>query len=162
MKTIVIGLGNPILGDDAVGWRVVDEVERKMIACPEPCLQAGEVAVDCLALGGISLMEHLIGYQRVILIDAFLSETEPGTVRVTQLEQIPEYSSFHITSAHDTSLQNALELGRELGADLPTDITVVAISIAPVHDFGEELSPAVAEAVPKVTQIVTNLLVQIS
>lgn len=160
MKTIVIGLGNPILGDDGVGWRIMDEVKRKMIACAEPFLQAGEVAVDCLALGGISLMEHLIGYQRVILIDAFLSETEPGTIRVARLEEIPEYSAVHITSAHDTSLQNALKLGRELGADLPTDITVVAISIAPVRDFGEELSSPVADAVPTVTQIVMNLLVQ--
>ena len=160
MKTIVIGLGNPILGDDGVGWRVVDEVKRKMISSTEPFLEAGAVAVDSLSLGGISLMEHLIGYQRVILIDAFFSEDKLGTIRVARLAQIPDCSGPHITSAHDTSLQNAMKLGRELGVDLPEDITVVSIYTTPVHDFSEQLSPPVAQSVPKATQIVMDLLAQ--
>jgi hydrogenase maturation protease len=160
MKTIVIGLGNPILGDDGVGWRVVDEVKQKMISSSESFLKAGAVAVDSLSLGGISLMEHLIGYQRVILIDAFFSEDKPGTIRVARLEEIQDCSGSHITSAHDTSLQNAMKLGRELGLDLPEDITVVSIHTTPVHDFREDLSPPVAQSVPKATQIVMDLLAQ--
>ncbi len=63
-KILVIGLGNPILGDDGVGWVVAREVET--------CLGASgqNVEVDCLALGGLSLMERMVGYQRVILIDS--------------------------------------------------------------------------------------------
>ena len=30
MKTIVIGLGNPILGDDGIGWRVVEQVQKEI------------------------------------------------------------------------------------------------------------------------------------
>ena len=160
MKTVVIGLGNPILGDDGVGWRVVEEVKREMTLSTASLVDGDEIVVDCLSLGGISLMEHLIGYQRVILVDAFLSEGEPGMIHVARLGEIPNYSAFHISSAHDTSLQNALKLGRELGANLPEDVMVVGISIKHIQDFGEELSPPVAEAVSKAAQIVMDLLAQ--
>ena len=160
MKTIVIGLGNPILGDDGVGWRVVDEVKQKMASFTESLLEQDSIDFDCLSLGGISLMEHFIGYPCVILVDAFLSEGNTGTIRVARLEEFPTYSAFHITSAHDTSLQHAMKLGRELGANLPEDVTVVGISIKHIQDFSEELSPPVAEAVPKAAQIVVDLLAQ--
>ncbi len=150
MKTIVIGLGNPILGDDGVGWRVAEEVHQQL----DPDLH---VDLDYLSLGGISLMEHLVGYERVILIDAFFSDEEPGSIKVSRLDEIPNYSAFHITSVHDTSLQNAMKLGRELGADLPEDVLVVGISTKQVYDFCEELSPPVADAIPKAAEIVVEL-----
>ena len=153
MKTIVIGLGNTILGDDGVGWRVAEEVHQQL----DPDLH---VDLDYLSLGGISLMEHLVGYQRVILIDAFFSAEEPGSIKVSRLDDIPNYSAFHITSVHDTSLQNAMKLGRELGADLPDDVMVVGITTKQVYDFCEELSPPVAEAIPKAAEIVVELATQ--
>jgi hydrogenase maturation protease len=116
------------------------------------------VDIDCLALGGISLMEHLIGYDRAILIDAFHSHRGAGSVVVSKLNELPNYSAFHITSAHDTSLQNAIELGKSLGAKLPDDVTVVGISAKHVYDFGETLSPPVLKAVRKATEIVINML----
>lgn len=153
MKTLVIGLGNPILGDDGVGWVVAEEVKKHL----SPDLT---VDVDCLSLGGISLMERLIGYERAILIDAFLSELEEGSIIVSKLEELPNYSAFHLTSAHDMSLQNALEMGRRLGADLPEAITVVGVSASHVYDFSEELSPLVQDALPKMTRIVVEILMQ--
>ena len=151
MKTIIIGLGNPILGDDGVGWKVAEEVKKQLP--PEPM-----VAVEFLSLGGISLMEHLIGYERAILIDAMASEREPGTVITSNLMEMPDVSAFHITSAHDTSLQTALKLGKTMGADLPENVTVVGIATNQVYDFGEELSFSVARAVSKAAQIVIDLL----
>ena len=154
MKTIVVGLGNPILGDDGVGWRVAEDVKRQL----DPELG---VDVEFLSLGGISLMEHLIGYKHVILIDSFFSDAELGSITVSKLDQIPNYSAFHITSAHDTSLQNAMKLGMSLGVPLPDEVWVVGISIHPVHDFSESLSPAVAKAIPEASQIVIDELKKI-
>lgn len=149
----MIGLGNPILGDDGVGWAVAEAVRKQLTA------ESG-VDVDCLSLGGISLMEHLIGYERAILVDAFVSNEPVGSIIVSKLDELPNYSAFHLTSAHDMSLQNALELGRQMGAKLPQDIVVVGISAKHIYDFSEELSPPVADVVPKATQIVVNLLMQ--
>jgi hydrogenase maturation protease len=155
MKTIVIGLGNPILGDDAVAWKVAETVRQYIDPSPDIL-----VDIDFLALGGISLMEHLIGYDRIILIDALVSQEEPGAITVFTLDEIPNCSAFHITSVHDTSLQNAMNLGKALGAELTNDITLVGICIKPVYDFGLELSPPIREAVPKAAQIVMDLLTQ--
>jgi hydrogenase maturation protease len=118
------------------------------------------VAVECLSLGGISLMEHLIGYPNAILIDAFALEEPVGSVLVLKLSDLPSYSAFHTTSSHDTSLQNAIELGKSLGASLPDNIMVVGIATKHVFDFSEELSPPVAEAVPQAAHIVLDLLKQ--
>ena len=160
MKTIVIGLGNPILGDDGVGWKVAEEVQKQITSPPTPLLagEGSEVDVEFLSLGGISLMEHLIGYERAILIDALNSNQETGSVIVSKLNEMPDYSAFHITSVHDTSLRTALQLGKAMGASLPGEITVVGIATQHVYDFGEELSPPVAEAIPKAAQIVIRLL----
>jgi len=170
MKTLVVGLGNPILGDDGVGWKVAEEVRKRL---PPPLIPPGgalrslpmgegsQVDVDCLSLGGISLMEHLIGYERAILIDAFALDAPTGSVSVLRLDQLPNYSAFHITNAHDTSLQNAIELGKSMGAQLPEDITVVGIATKHIYEFSEDLSPPVARVVPCVVQIVLDLLREI-
>ena len=151
VKTIIVGLGNPILGDDGAGWKVAEEVKKQITPHPS-------VTVEFLSLGGISLMEHLIGYERAILIDAMASDHAPGSVTTSNLTQTPDVSAFHTTSAHDTSLQNALELGKVMGAALPEQITVVGVATNHVYDFSEELSLPVAQAISTATQIVIDLL----
>jgi hydrogenase maturation protease len=160
MKTIVIGLGNPILGDDGAGWCVAEKVKSQLNSPMSPLLKGKEsdVDVDCLSLGGISLMEHIVGYERAILIDALISDEEPGSILVSKLDDLPDTSAFHMTSIHDMSLQNALKLGKEMGADLPECVTIVGISANHVYDFSEELSRPVSQAISKATQIVIDLL----
>jgi hydrogenase maturation protease len=163
MKTIVIGLGNPILGDDGVGWKVAEEVRKQLILVDAPDPQGEErdyVDVEFLSLGGISLMEHLIGYERAILIDAMTSDRETGSIIVSKLSELPDFSTLHSTSVHDTSLQNALRLGRGMGASLPEEEEVVVVGIATSHvyDFSEELTPPVAESIPLAMKIVMDLL----
>ncbi|MBL1173469.1 MAG: hydrogenase maturation protease, partial [Chloroflexi bacterium] len=95
MKTIVIGLGNPILGDDGVGWKVAQEISRQL---PVTDSQS-PVEIDCAALGGLSLMERLVGCQRAILVDALETGQGPeGSVRVFPLEALPNPSAGHSTA----------------------------------------------------------------
>src|SRR5690349_21123116 len=92
MKTIIVGLGNPILGDDGVGWKIAEEVREQQNSLPTP-LQKGEgseVDVEFLSLGAISLMEHLIGYERAILVDAVSSDQENGSIIVSNLDEMPD------------------------------------------------------------------------
>ena len=97
-RTLVVGLRNPILGDDGVGWRVADEVARQ--------LTHSQVEVDTLALGGLSLMERLVGYDEVIIVDAIQTDGgQIGTVSRFNLQEMPDLSAGHTTAVHDTSLQ---------------------------------------------------------
>lgn len=157
-KILVIGLGNPILGDDGIGWVVAREVEAHLGAFEQ------EVEVDCLALGGLSLMERLVGYQCVILIDSLnTGQRAQGSVVTFTLEDLVDLTYGHTSAAHDASLKTALEMGRKLGASLPADqdVHVVAIEAKHVYDFTEELSPVIAAAKPGAVQQVLDLLKKI-
>ena len=155
MKTLIVGLGNPILGDDGAGWKVAAEVEQRL----PKSVETSEVSVDCVSLGGLSLMERLIGYQRAIVIDAIGTGQHPiGTAYHFRLDDLYDPTSGHTTAAHDVSLMKAIEIGRSLGAPLPDRIDVVAIESPYVYDFSEELTPPVAAAVPQAVEMVMELL----
>ena len=57
MKTLVIGLGNPLLSDDSVGLHVIRQL-RPLVA------DRPDVEVDEDYRGGLQLMERLVGYDR--------------------------------------------------------------------------------------------------
>ena len=156
--TIVMGLGNPVLGDDGAGWRVADEVERRLAARP-----AGgpdpDVEIQRLGVGGLRLMECLTGYEMAILVDAAEFPDRPaGEVRGCSLEDLADFAAGHLDSAHDASLRTALALGRRLGADLPATIHAVTVQARRTDEFSEELSPEVAAAIPVAADAVLALI----
>jgi hydrogenase maturation protease len=154
-KILIIGLGNPILGDDGVGWVIAREVETRLGE------SGGEVEFDYLSLGGLSLMERLVGCRQAILIDSLTTGQRPqGEVVAFTLEDLVDISSGHTTAAHDTSLRTALAAGRKLGADLPEDrdVHVVAVESQHVYDIQEGLTPPITAAVPVAVQQVLSLL----
>ena len=156
--TLVVGLGNPILGDDGVGWRVVDALEHRLAADAGARLAAGDIELDRVAVGGLSLMERLVGYDRVVLVDAVLGSGEDGVISVGSLAETTCRLASHLDSAHDAPLTEALSAGRALGARLPDDITVVGIAVHRVDIFDERLSSGVAGAVdPAVEAILAAL-----
>ncbi len=159
VKTLVVGLGNPILGDDGVGWSVAEEVARHLPPSSQEEGAATRVEVECLSLGGLSLMEHLIGYDHAIVIDAIGSGQRPiGSVYRFALDELHDPTAGHTTSAHDVSLMTAIKIGQSMGAHLPDRVTVVAIESPYGYDFCEELTPPVAESVPVATRMVLELL----
>jgi hydrogenase maturation protease len=154
MKTIIVGLGNPLLGDDGVGWKVAQEVIQRLG-------EDSPVDVECYSLSGLSLMEQMIGYERVILIDSLnTGRHEQGEVVTFTLDMLEDLTYGHSASAHDASLKTALGVGRSMGEILPADneIHVVAIEARRVYDFSEVLSPEVAASVPVAVQKVLDLL----
>jgi hydrogenase maturation protease len=161
--TLILGLGNPILGDDGVGWRVAEAAKAALANLPEPLQGSQRVEVDTFTLGGLSLMERMLGYERAILIDAIQTgQRPPGTLSVFPLEALDNPFAGHLGSPHETNLQTALEVGRKLGAQLPApdQVMVVAVEAEKVYEFSENLSPAVtarlAEAVEMVVKLASN------
>jgi hydrogenase maturation protease len=91
-------------------------------------------------------MERMVGYDRAILVDAIQTVGgSPGEIYRLGLDDLP---TLHADAIHDASLKAALELGRRLGAELPRDITIIAVEAVDVLDFGDTLSPPVEAAVP--------------
>lgn len=149
MKTLVLGLGNPILTDDGVGVLVAEEV-RKNLPVDTP------IDIKEVSVGGLSLMESMIGYDRVILIDAFQNANgHPGTVHKMNLQDLIDISpTQHSASPHDASLVTALEAGQRLGFRLPKEITIFAIEVDNIEEFCDQPTPSVAAVIPHVTDSV--------
>ena len=86
--TLIIGLGNPILGDDGIGWVVAEDIQKKIEESPE--LFKGEHEFMFLSLGGLSLMEQMVGYSNVVIIDSIHTGTHPnGTIFSLPLSKLP-------------------------------------------------------------------------
>jgi hydrogenase maturation protease len=150
-KILIVGLGNPILGDDGVGWDVAEQVRNQV--------HLANVDIECLAVGGLRLMEFMIGYNKAIVIDSITSWEAPvGRVSSFKLEDMPDLTAGHTTSAHDTSLQTAIDMGRRMGFPLPDEVMVVGIEAQQVYDFSEELTQPVQAAVPLAVERVIEIL----
>ena len=152
MKTLVIGLGNPILRDDGAGIYIARMLQKVLP------LDA-EVDIVELCTGGLQLMEAMIGYEYVIIADTlWASEGETGHVVVFDSGHLPE--TMNSTNLHDSDLPTALSVGRKLGAVLPArqNIQIVAVTARNVLDFGTELTPAVAAALPEAVQHILEKL----
>ena len=159
-NTLILGLGNPILGDDGVGWVVAKALEKNLQSLISS-LRDWRLEIDYLSLGGLSLMERMIGYDRVILIDALVTGAHPcGHVSRFTLSDLPDFTAAHTTAAHDTSLQTALRMGKQMGAKLPTpeSIWIIGIEAQHVYDFSEELSPPITAAIPIAIEMVLATL----
>ncbi|MGA9533785.1 MAG: hydrogenase maturation protease [Anaerolineales bacterium] len=138
--TVIIGLGNPLRADDGVGHAVSRLVRQRL---------SGRTDVEVMEsfTGGLRLMERLIDRQRAYIVDAARFGEQAGKWRWLDLRQLP---TLHTSSTHDADLATALAVGRRAGAFLPDDdqIHVLAIQIADVDGFSEELTTSVRSAVP--------------
>lgn len=137
MRRLVLGLGSPLLGDDAVGLRVASLLRERL---------AGRAGVDVLEeeAGGLRLMERLTGYDRAVIVDACVTGGSPGTIR--RLDAGPDLTQ-RTAVAHGIDLPGALALGRSLGLPMPRVVRVVAIEAESVLEFRETLTPAVEAAI---------------
>ena len=148
-KTLIIGLGNPIMGDDAVGCKCIDMIKAEGLA-------AEGVEVDSFFRGGISLMERIIGYDRVLIIDSFSgSGKSPGTISHLKMDDLPSRTA---ASPHDGSLKAAYEFGQQMGVPLPVQVDIIAVEIEPKYEFSEELSPPVKASLRQVFELVLDWL----
>jgi hydrogenase maturation protease len=156
--TLVVGLGNPLRGDDGVGWRVVDAL-REALRLDDARGDIGPVELEQLAVGGLTLMEHLVDHPRAILVDALTTGlVPPGTVTCRPLDRVETRTSAHLDSSHDAPLPAAIEAGRALGAELPAEIWTVGIEAVIRDEFADALSPDVAASVPAALEACLTLL----
>ncbi len=150
MKTLILGLGNPLLRDDSVGLWVARKLEP--IFADQPDI---EVGLDYC--GGLRLMERMVGFDRAIVIDAIRTGAPPGTIHMLAPDDTPTQRS---ASAHDVNLATALQLGRHAGATLPNSeqITLVGIEADDIFTFDESLTPEVEAAIPQAIAAVLHTL----
>jgi len=152
MRSLILGLGNAILGDDAVGLRVARAVAERWA-------ETDGLSVAEEECGGLALVEQLAGFDRVLLVDAIQTGAAPGTLHHLAVGSVPTQRT---ATAHGINLRMALEVGRRSGMSLPAEsaITILGIEAADVLTFAETLSPDVEDAVPRAVQAAEEWLSQ--
>jgi hydrogenase maturation protease len=150
MKILVLGIGNPILSDDGAGIRVAQEVGNQ--------LNDPQVTVAETSEAGLRLLDSIVCYDEVIIIDAV--QTEKG--QAGQIYRMgPEDFSFakHLSSPHQINLVTALELGNALDLAMPQKITIFAVEAKDITTFSEKCTTEVEQAIPKLVKMVLEELV---
>jgi len=150
MKTIVIGIGNPILRDDGVGIQIVRgfrEVSEGL-----------DLTLEEASTGGMNLLDLILGFDRAILVDAVsLVDGEVGEVVV--IRDVEKMRSAHSTNPHDTSFPEAIQVARKMGEErIPDEIVLVGVNIRPAYEFGEGLSREVELAIPVALEELNRLV----
>ena len=145
--TVVLGLGNPLMGDDGVGLIVLERLRNEW-DLPDVDLVDG-------ATWGLSLLPVIEDAESLLLVDAIAAHCEPGTIIELSRGRLPIYLSRKL-SPHQVDLRDALALA-ELRGRLPNE--VVAIGVQPdVIDLGMELSAPVAAQLDALVRAVVKQL----
>lgn len=147
MTRLVIGIGHPFRGDDAVGLAVVEAVASLHLPHLDTLFHHGE---------GTDLMERWCGYDDVVVVDAVVAAGLPlGAITVWDTQSSPLPAARFPKGSHVFGLVEAVELARSLGR-LPARLHVVGVA---AHDFtlGRAMSAAVTAAIPNAVVIVLDL-----
>jgi len=153
MRTLVLGIGNSILGDDGVGVHVAQELSRK--------IKDENVDVRDTSVDGLNLLEFIMGYDKLVVIDAIITEDgEVGEIYRLKPEEVCQPSHSAI-SPHHFNLATTLEIGKKLfPEEMPKEVTVFAVGTQEVARVTEEMTGKVKEAIPRVISLVLEELAQ--
>jgi hydrogenase maturation protease len=142
-RVLVLGLGNDILTDDAVGLRTAREVRRQLGDWPNL------VVVECEEMG-LSLLDHIVGFQDLVLVDAVQTKkAAPGFLHEVGLDDLSILPSM---TPHFFGIGEALDLGRRLEMQVPDRVRIFAVEVEDPFTLGTSLSPAVKEAMPAMVE----------
>ena len=150
VRILVIGVGNPLLADDGVGFEVARRIGEALAG-------RGDVTVATACAGGLSIAERMVGFDRAVLVDA----TEPISGRPGTLHALSlggEIKSWNTLGTHDADLATALLLLAEMGERVPERIDLLGIEAADLTTFQERLTPEVARVVPLAVERVLGLV----
>jgi hydrogenase maturation protease len=135
------------MGDDGVGIHVVEALRQRFPS-------SSDLEFKELSVGGLRLVEEMLGYKKVFVVDSAESKTsEIGRIR--ELSPAQFKSTEEVPSPHVTSFATALELYKKLKPTLVPDvIKIFTIDINSEFAFREDLSPPIQEAASKLVEMI--------
>jgi hydrogenase maturation protease len=135
---VVVGVGNPDRGDDAVGPEVLARLTGRV--------PVGARLVRLAGADPAAIMEAWSGCERVVLVDAMVSGVAPGTITRFDAAAGPLPVGVRLASTHVFGAETAVEIARAL-EKLPGRLVVYGVE-GERFTVGSGLSPAVAAALP--------------
>jgi hydrogenase maturation protease len=147
-RTVIIGVGNLLLGDEGLGVHVVEELNEMNLPPNVEVFDGGT--------GGVSILNLMEGADKVIIVDAVLGVGEPGQIYVVGIDKLLK-GVVKFFSLHELDLLSALKIGKEMGK-LPPELVLVGVEPKNYEKYSMDLSPEVKAAVPKVIEVIMELV----
>ena len=137
MNTLILGIGNPILTDDGIGIKIAQRLKEENL----------ELKVIETSEAGITLLDLMVGYDKLIIIDSIKTESgKPGDLYKLGLGDLKASKDF--SSSHGIGIATAFELGQRLGYRMPTFVSIYAVEIKDNTTFGEKCTEEVKQRIP--------------
>lgn len=149
VQTLVLGIGNILLTDEAVGVKVVEHLRAGQGDRPELRLLDGGTL-------SFNLIEDICAQPQLIVVDAARFDQPAGSVRCFEGAEMDRYLSRAGRSVHEVGLRDLLDIAR-LTERLPIRRALVGIEPHTIA-WGEELTDAVAPAVAEAAGMVISLI----
>ena len=141
MKTLVLGLGNPILSDDGIGIKLAREIKKRI----------NDVDVIEASAAGFRIIDQILGYDKIILIDAIKTgKWKIGSLHLYKPEDFKK--TKHGSSVHDIGFFQALEIYRNEGEKVPEVIKIYGIEVELTDVFSEEFTAELEKAFPQILE----------
>lgn len=137
-RTLVLGVGNPLMSDDGVGLRLLEALRRSSTLDDVEFLDAGTLS--------LVLLPRVAGCRQLLVLDAARLGSPPGTVRVLHGDDMDAFLRESSGSVHEVGLRDLLDAARLTDA-LPARRALVGVQPETVG-WGESCSAAVAAAIP--------------
>jgi len=143
IRSLVVGMGNPLLRDDAVGIRLAAFLRGQLGDAP------GLSYVEECSAGGLEILDLVTGHDRLVLLDSIKAGGSPGSWYRFDGGALRE--TMNLRNVHDTNLATALELGRRLGLTIPAEgeVHVFAVEVEDNLTFDERMTDALEERFPE-------------
>ena len=135
---LILGLGNELLRDDAVGIRVAERLQGTF---------PPGVEVRSTSLFGLALLDELIGREKVLLIDSYVPEEFAGAE--IQERNLDEVGEARAVCPHFVGLGEVREVMRKLALGFPREVRILAIPVSDPITFSTEMTPGVAAHLPE-------------
>lgn len=150
-RTVVLGVGNPLMGDDGLGLAALESLRLGWRLPPTVELVDG-------GTWGLTLLPTIEAADRLLLIDAIdTGGARPGTLHHLERDAIPRHLATKV-SPHEVDLREVLALA-ELRGRLPLE--TVAIGLQPARvELSIELSEACRDRLGELVAAVTHRLAQ--
>jgi len=156
VKTLILGLGNDLYGDDGVGIHIIQLLQQDAVCREEftDCLTGTELLASSLT--GLALLDVIIGYERLIIVDT-IKRAQPQTGRIHVLDA-NELRHIPGPSPHYVSIPQTITMGRELGLKVPDRIQVIGVEAKNLYRLGEGLTEGMRRAIPDILHSLKRVL----
>jgi len=148
-RILLLGLGNDILTDDAIGLNVVRQLRDEL---------AGDNRIEVRETTemGLALLDFIVGYRVVVIVDSIQTgRASPGAIHEVDATGLKHLAG---RTPHFLGVGDTLALGRQLGLTMPDQVKILAVEVEDPFTLGTQMTPALRAALPAVIDRVRQAL----